>query len=125
MTGFRWGNEWTDDQTEYYIDKEYGMTDTGSSCIIGPSRTVDYIRRTILSTSDSVYDGPDIDFFQKKSLKSGLGFSKKKTQTFNCSDKSKMSSFDLLFGDYWFKVNPEDYMYDIWGDGSDCTLCLE
>ena len=112
VTGFRWGNEWTDDQTEYKINKEYGMTDTGSSCIIGPPRTIDYITRTILSTSDSVKNGPDIEF------------SSKKTKTFNCSDKSKMPSFDLLFGDYWFKVNPEDYLYHIPGKKG-CTLCLE
>jgi len=53
VTGFRWGSEWSDD-TEYAIPEEDGITDTGSSCIIGPSASINSIMGTILNTSDSV-----------------------------------------------------------------------
>jgi hypothetical protein len=53
VTGFRWGPEWSDD-TEYAIPSELGLTDTGTSCIIGPSASINSIRATILNTSENV-----------------------------------------------------------------------
>lgn len=53
ITGFRWGQDW-DDVTEYAIPEANALTDTGSSCIIGPSASVNSIMGTILNTAGSV-----------------------------------------------------------------------
>ena len=43
ITGFRWGNG-MGDSTEYKIDTISALTDTGTSCIIGPTGAVASIR---------------------------------------------------------------------------------
>ena len=35
-----------------------------------------------------------------------------------------MPSFELLYGNYWFTVNVEDFVIEITNDGSVCALCL-
>ena len=47
VTGVRWGDS-LGDPTEYYVESTEGLTDTGSSCIIGPYGPVATIRNTIL-----------------------------------------------------------------------------
>ena len=54
LTGFRWGADWEDDDTEYAIPEANALTDTGSSCIIGPSASINSIIGTILNTANSV-----------------------------------------------------------------------
>ena len=97
VNGFRWGPEW-DDKTEYAIPEKFALTDTGSSCIIGPSKPINSIMGTIFNTSDSVVEN------------SSWGY------LFDCADKKHMPSFELLYGGYWMKVNPEDYVIDVYDD---------
>ena len=105
LNGFRWGPE-SDDKTEYAIPELNALTDTGTSCIIGPSKPLNSIIGSILKTSDSVISD------------SSWGY------IFDCADKKKMPSFELLFGGYWMRVNTEDYVIDISEDKTTCTLCL-
>ena len=110
VTGFRWGPE-HDDDTEYVITPgDDDITDTGTSCILGPRRYMKYIRSVILN---------------KFSSDNRLRFSSwKRDYIFDCSLADEMPSFDLLYGDYWFQVNPEDYVVNWYVDGSKCSLCL-
>ena len=95
LTGFRWSG----DSTEYAISSgDYALTDTGSSCIIGPAEEADVILRNIVSQIDKVYEDD------------GWGY------IFNCpADDSDLPSFEFLYGGYWFEVLPEDYLIDISG----------
>lgn len=89
VKGFRWGpnTEWGNkDKNEYAIKETEAFTDTGSSCLIGPVKAIDGIFLPILESLET--------------WKSGA---------FKCSERSKMPSFELLFGGYWLRVNPEDY----------------
>ena len=103
LNGFRWGPEWSD-KNEYAVPELIAKTNTGSSCIFGPSNTIDYIIAIILRTSNSVVSDSDWG------------------NVFDCSDKKNMPSFDLLFGGYWMRVNPEDYVVNI--GKTKCRLCL-
>jgi len=107
LTGFRWSN---DSSNEYAISSgNYGITDTGSSCIVGPSEEADVIVRNIVSNLDKVYTDD------------GWGY------IFTCpTNESDLPSFEFLYGGYWFEVLPEDYLIDISaaGDGSWCALCI-
>ena len=78
------------------------MTDTGTSCIAGPSRFTDYILETIYDTRKYIFWQGD--------------------NSLDCSKKSELPSFDLLFGGYWFRVNVEDYVYQ---DGDLCYVCID
>ena len=42
--------------------------------------------------------------------------------TFDCSESSKMPSFELLYGGYWFEVTPDDYIIEI--STGVCSLCF-
>ena len=35
-----------------------------------------------------------------------------------------MPSFEILFGDYWFEVLPEDYVTDIENGQNQCSVCI-
>ena len=35
-----------------------------------------------------------------------------------------MPKFELLFGNHWFEVLPEDYVVPIYEDGSGCMICM-
>ena len=45
---------------------------------------------------------------------------------FSCDDynASKLPSFEMLWGDYWFEVLPEDYVVKINTSTNQCSLCL-
>ena len=94
------------DDTEYSIESMDALTDTGTSCIIGPSTAIFSIRNQILNTVDNVESNESWSY------------------TFPCSESSKMPSFELLYGGYWMEVFAEDYIIDISTDGSTCALCL-
>ena len=50
LTGFRWSDG---SGTEYAISSgDYALTDTGSSCIVGPAEEADVILRNIVSNID-------------------------------------------------------------------------
>ena len=87
LTGFRWSGS----STEYAISLgDFALTDTGSSCIMGPVGEADVIMRNILSEvekSEKLYEDDGWDYL------------------FNCpSDTSSLPSFEFLFGGYWFEV---------------------
>ena len=97
VTGFRWGSS-MNDSTEYIIPETEGLTDTGSSCIIGPSYQLTPIMNTILNLSDTVTRDNSWDYL------------------FDCDDAALMPSFELLYGGYWFEVLPEDYIIEVWSN---------
>ena len=107
LTGFRWSD---DSSNEYAISSgNYALTDTGSSCIIGPSEEADVIVRNIVSRFDKVYEDD------------GWGY------IFSCpANDNDLPSFEFLYGGYWFEVLPEDYLIDITSNNSGvwCALCI-
>ena len=66
LIGFRWEADFDPLQTEYAITSATdAITDTGSSCIVGPSAEVDYIKDTILtklSETVEIYANSGWDF---------------------------------------------------------------
>ena len=102
VTGWRW----TGSETEYALTKLWGLTDTGSSCISGPSATIDAIR----AEAESRIQGWHIN-------DSGWG------KLFGCGERSNMPSFDILFGDYWMTVLASDYIVPV-NDYGTCGICL-
>ena len=80
------------------------ITDTGASCLIGPSEYVDIIYNSILAqTSVNVEDDGWGDIFW-------------------CSDIPNLPSFYLNFGGYWFEVKAEDYSIEVATDI--CAMCI-
>ena len=53
IEGLRWGSN-MNDSTEYMITQANALTDTGSSCIIGPTSEVNSIRNSILNLATGV-----------------------------------------------------------------------
>jgi len=103
LNGFRCGPEFKD-KNEYSIPDDFAFADTGCSCLLGPSKTINSIVATILNTSKSVVDVPEWGY------------------VFDCKDEDDMPSFDLLFGGYWLRVNPKDYVVKAYDEK--CILCL-
>jgi len=108
VTGVRWSSGVPDTSTEYKYSSKKGLTDTGSSCLIGPKAEVDYFKNTILNTISGV------------TSHSGWG-----TQ-FDCSDANiaTLPTFELLFGGYWFEVKPEDYIIEFNSSTKKCSVCF-
>ena len=56
VTGFRWRGGGQED-TSYALDSKWALTDTGSSCILGPPDVIDYITETVEDkVGDTAYD---------------------------------------------------------------------
>lgn len=98
LTGFRWESSFDADQVEYaVVSATEAITDTGSSCIVGPSGEVDYIVNTIINKvaeTTTVY------------TQEGWG------NIFACPAENDLPKFEFLFGGHWFEVLPEDYLVD-------------
>jgi len=113
LVGFRWSAEFDADQIEYEITSATdAITDTGSSCIVGPSGEIDYIKNTILNV-----------IAETTTVETHAGWD----YLFECpSSLDGLPSFEMLYGGYWFEVLPEDYLIDVSlaSDGSVCALCL-
>lgn len=109
LTGFRWDSSMTDDNEYAITSGEFALTDTGSSCIIGPSGEADAIINNILNELDEVFK----DFGREDYY-------------FLCPNNDDLPSFSLLFGGYWMEVLPEDYIVDISTaeDRTWCTICI-
>lgn len=107
-----WGNTVTgvyygdDAATKYAVTETLGFTDTGSSCIIGPTEDVNAIRANFVNrlTSYATIDGWG--------------------EVFLCDYRSLFPSLYFQFGDYWFEVRPEDYIVLITTDNI-CGFCLD
>lgn len=99
LTGFRWEASFDADQVEYAITSATdAITDTGSSCIVGPSAEVDYITNTILT-----------EIAKTKTVEAHNGWG----ALFECPVIADMPKFELMYGGYWFEVLPEDYLVDV------------
>lgn len=105
LQGLRWGSL-MNDETEYSITSASALTDTGTSCIIGPADAVFSIRNQILNTVESVVTDAKWDY------------------TFDCSEAPKMPNFELLYGGFWMTVTPDDYVIELSNDGLTCGLCF-
>ena len=42
---------------------------------------------------------------------------------FDCSEQVNLPTFDIIFGDYWFPVRPEDYLEEQ-PSSNDCLISL-
>ena len=86
LTGFKWDSavSGVTDTTEYAITSATeALTDTGSSCIVGPSAEADSIRNTILNTLSETFETSGWDY------------------NFDCAAATDMPSFSFLYGGYW------------------------
>ena len=105
VQGLRWGSL-MNDSAEYMLTEADALTDTGTSCIIGPSSEVNSIRNAMLALSSDVQSDSSWDY------------------TYPCSDAANMAGFEMLYGGYWMDVTAEDLSIDIYSDGSRCSLCF-
>lgn len=113
LTGFRWheaSSSMVGDATEYALTAApEALTDTGSSCIFGPSSEIFPIRNTILNLLPSIQDAIGWDYI------------------FQCPGNiNDLPVFEFLYGGYWMQIRPEDYILDVSAeeDGIYCTICL-
>ena len=103
VRGMKWKDVMNDTYETTFTPTE-AITDTGSSCLIGPSEYVDIIYNSILAqTSVSVEDPSWGDIYW-------------------CSDIPNLPSFYLNFGGYWFEVKAEDYSIEVATDI--CAMCI-
>jgi len=103
LTGFRFSGE-----SEYAITTgSYSLTDTGSSCIIGPAEEADRILKLIVTRLPKVYEND------------GWGY------IFECpANYSDLPMFEFLYGGYWMEVHPDDYIIDVSANGTWCSVCI-
>ena len=108
IKGMRWKKNWSDTTTEYKFTEAKALTDTGSSCIIGPKADVSYFKNSILNTITGVETHSSWDY------------------QFDCSaaNTSTLPVFELHYGGYWFEVRPEDYLIEFNSTTKKCALCM-
>ena len=88
--------------SEVGVSPKPAITDTGTSCIYGPYSAVNTLKTEIESAvQGNIDDG-----------------------IFDCSERENLPTFELLFGEYWFEILPEDYVVPIFEDGSGCMVCM-
>ena len=85
INGFRWRGDGID-RDEYYLANTFALTDTGSSCILGPSDTINYIVSNVENLVGDTYQD------------SRWGM------LFWCDKRDNLPDFELLFGGYWMQV---------------------
>ena len=103
LGGFYWGS--IADPTLYAFDVKKAHTDSGTSCIVGPSLYVDWIIEHLSGLLSSYTMHPSWGHI------------------FYCSEKYLMPSFYLMYGGHWFEVRPEDYVVRVTSTGY-CAFCL-
>ena len=103
LGGFYWGS--IAEPTLYAFEVKKAHTDSGTSCIVGPSLYVKWIIEHLsgLLTSYTMHESWGHIFY--------------------CSEKYLMPSFYLMFGGHWFEVRPEDYVVKVTSTGY-CAFCL-
>lgn len=102
ITAMRFGD---DDKDMYELHGEEAFTDSGTSCIIVPSRYFEWF-----------YDRLRYDF--------GMSYTSINMQSIylnDCNTISDLPTLWFLFGGHWFQANPDDYIIE-WGDR--CFVCL-
>lgn len=90
----------------FSFNETKAFTDTGTSCIKGPAKMVEYIKSGILYS------------LEETEIHKYWG------DVFPCSQREQLPTFWLLFGDYWFEVRPEDYAIKVTKSGK-CALAIE
>ena len=90
----------------FELKETKAFTDSGTSCIMGPSLMIRYIKDTVLDLLPRYYQ----DLFW--------------SELFDCDFREYLPSFYLLFGNHWFEVRPEDYAVEVTLNGM-CALCLQ
>ena len=110
VTGFRFTSN-ADNTADQAFTKADALTDTGASCISGPSSDVEKI-------TDGIWSA--IGKFTTVESSSGWG------QQFSCAGVqfSDLPSFELLFGGRWFLVDPEDYVIEFNTFSKKCSICF-
>lgn len=103
ITGIQWDIKLRN--AIFSFEETKAFTDTGTSCIQGPSLMIQFIKDTILEQLPEYYK----DAFWG--------------ELFDCDHREELPSFWLLFGSYWFEVRPEDYAVKATLSGL-CTLCF-
>lgn len=102
INGVRWG---TDTKAVFALDERKAFTDTGTSCLIGPSLEIGYLTQVIVD---------HLTYFELDQI---WGI------VFNCRDREYLPTFELLYGSHWFEIRPEDYAVEVSKSGK-CSLCF-
>jgi hypothetical protein len=83
-----------------------GFTDSGTSCLILPTAEYEFVIQAILDTlSTYTYDNLY-----------GWGY------LFDCAEKSRLPTIDLLYGGYWMEMQVDDYIVEF--SGGECAFCV-
>ena len=94
--------------TKYALTARYALTDTGTSCLIGPSSDMSALRSAL------------VDKLSYYATWDSWG------EVFYCSERDTLPTMSILYGDYWFEMRPVDYAIQIAGSGSEavCAFCF-
>ena len=107
ISGVRFGGLDADVDADFALTPKRAFTDTTSSCISGPAAEVDFITAALSDVLD-VYDYDVAEAF---------------SYAFDCDPNiDSFRSIYLLFGDSWFELRPEDYLYN--GGRGRCGFCI-
>lgn len=101
--GMKWSGT---DTVPVTFTNQVGLTDTGSSCIVGPRASIEPIQTTIYNKITNKVANSNWDYI------------------FSCSQINNLDSFFLQYGDYWFEIRPQDYIVPLNAFGT-CGLCLQ
>ena len=93
-------DEWNTTDTDILA-----ISDTGSSCLVLPSKIYNFIIAWLLQYLTST----DYD--------SDWGY------IFSCDDLSNLPTIDILYGGIWLEILPEDYIVDFEQDNL-CGFCI-
>lgn len=86
----------------------YTMFDTGSSHIMVPPLLYEPIIEHIINATDRQ-----------------AAFSTQQGTTFvDCNQMSLFQPIEFMFSEYYLEIKPEHYIWDIYGDGSACTILM-
>lgn len=103
INGIKWGD--TDDAA-FALTERKAFTDTGTSCLIGPSLEIGYLTQHIVDHLQYYEEDPNWGI------------------VFNCRDREYLPTFELLYGHHWFQVRPDDYAVEVSKSGK-CSLCFQ
>jgi len=42
----------------------------------------------------------------------------------DCAERYKFKPLEMMFSEFYLKIEPENYIYDFYGDGSLCTMLI-
>ena len=75
-----------ENKIEYALDKKFAITDTGSSCILGPKDAINYLVSSLEDFMGATASDPNWGTL------------------FFCEKRTSMPDFDLLVDEYWMRV---------------------